>query len=102
MASIQAGTYSAKEILDAANFDFYKEAAADYLNGGADYRRVQIGGLGFDSLDDCIVIPVTADTVTITLDAAPHTQLTVDLTPAQREERAYSFETAADADDPDQ
>jgi hypothetical protein len=100
MADISAGTHSVQEILDAAGFDFNQNAAADYLNGRPDFRRVQIGGLAFDSLDDTIHIPVTADDVLITLDGKDHTVLDVTLDEDQRKERAYSFETAADADGP--
>lgn len=101
MASIQAGTYTIQEVLDAAGFDFATEAAAEYLKGEPDYRRVKVGGIGFDHLDERLTIPVTADSVVVTLDDVPHTTLDVALTDDQKTERAYSFETAADASDPD-
>lgn len=100
MASINAGTHTVRDIFRAAKFNFEENAAADYLGGAPDYRRVQIGGLGFDDLDDRIVVPVTADDLDITVDGESHTTLSVDLSEDQKKERAYSFETAADANDP--
>lgn len=99
MASIKAGYYSVGDVFKAVGFDFGGSAAADYLDGQPDFRRVQVGGLAFDSLDDKITIPVTADVVEITLDGEVVESLDVDLDAAQKKERAYSFSTAADAED---
>lgn len=98
MADIKAGSYSVAELLRAADFDLSR-AGADYLNGNPDLRRVTVGGLGFDSLEDRLSVPVTADAVDITLDGEVVESLSVKLSDAQKAERAYSFETAADADD---
>lgn len=100
MASIKAGTYTVGELLQAAKFDFENKAAADYLNGQPDFRRVQIGGLGFDSLDSVVVVPATADEVLITLDGKKEVVVDVTLDDAQQEERKLAFEIAADADGP--
>jgi hypothetical protein len=100
MANIQAGTYTVQQILEVAGLDFNREAAADYLNGQPDYRRVRVGGLGFDSLEECIVVPVTTDELVVALDGKTHTTLKVTLSSEQQEERDYSFRTAADTDGP--
>ena len=99
MASIRAGRYTVREILRQADFDFAAKAAVDYLNGGADFRRVKIGGLGFDDLDTEMVIPVTADQLEIRLDGAVDVSLDVRLDAEQEAERARSFESAAEASD---
>jgi len=98
--TIQAGTYTVRELLDRAEFDFEKKAAADYNDGNPDFRRVKIGGLGFDDLDDTVVVPVTADELEITLDGKAETKLTVELDDEQKGLRAYSLLTAAEADSP--
>ena len=100
MASIKAGSQSIRDILAAANFDFEKEAAADYNDGAPDARRVRVGGLPFDSLDKQVSVPVTADEVEITLDGKKVASLSVELDEKQKEERRYSFDTAADASEP--
>lgn len=100
MSSIQAGFHTVREILAAANFDFEAKAAADHLDGGADYRRVQVGGLGFDDLDYVINIPTTADDILITVDGKADTVLDVTLNEKQQEERRLSFESAADTNGP--
>jgi hypothetical protein len=100
MASIKAGTYTVDELLSAANFDLSEKAAVDYNPEGVDYRRVKIGGLSFDSTDDVIRVPVTADTVDITVDGSVDTTLKVELDDDQKEERRNSFEVAADASAP--
>lgn len=99
MADIKAGGHTVGDILRAAEFDLDDRAGADYLGGKADLRRVTVGGLGFDSVEDKLVIPVTADKVEITLDGEVVSTLSVKLSADQKKERAYSFETAADADD---
>lgn len=96
--NIKPGTYTIDEILRKGDFDFRKEAAADYLNGEPDYRRVKVGGVGFDDLDEKLVVPPTADNVTITLDDDEHTVLGLDLSDEEHQKaREYSFETAAEA-----
>lgn len=99
MASIQAGLYTVQEILDRAEFNFAEKAAADYLDGAPDYRRVKVGGLSFDNLERQINIPVTADELVITLDGKKAVALSVDLDDEQKKERASSFEVAAEASD---
>lgn len=99
MATIQAGLYSVQEILDRAGFNFAEKAAADYLDGAPDYRRVKVGGLSFDNLERQINVPVTADELVITLDGKKAVALDVELDDEQKKLRAYSFETAAEADD---
>lgn len=98
MAKIRAGAYTIGEILRTADFDLSR-AGADYLDGQPDLRRVTVGGLGFDSLEESLAVPVTADAVDITLDGEVVESLEVTLDDAQKAERTYSFETAADADD---
>lgn len=99
MASIKAGSYTVGDVFKSVKFDFEGQAGAEYLEGRPDYRRVQVGGLAFDSLEDKITIPVTADSVEITLDGEVVETLDVDLDATQLKERAYSFSTAADAED---
>jgi hypothetical protein len=99
MASIKAGTYTLEEIFRKANFDFADKAAADYNDGNPDYRRVKVGGLGFDSLDEKIVVPVTANELVISLDGESAEVLSVELDEDQRAARSASFEAAADAED---
>jgi hypothetical protein len=100
MASIPAGRHTFGDLFRSAGFDFEAKAAADYNNGAPDYRRVKVGGIGFDSLDDVIVVPYTVDTVAITLDGEDDTVLDVTLSEEDKEFRRRSFESAADANDP--
>jgi hypothetical protein len=100
MAKVQAGLHSVRELLDAAGFDFEKEAAADYNDGAPDFRRVKVGGLSFDDLEKSVNVPPTADSVEITLDGKKVASLDVELDERQKEERRLSFESAAEADDP--
>lgn len=99
MADIKAGSCTFGEILRAAGFEL-SDAGAEYLDGQPDLRRVTVGGLGFDSLEDVVTVPVTADKVDVTLDGEVVKSLSVKLSSEQKKERAYSFATAADADDP--
>ncbi len=99
MASIQAGSRTIQEILDAAKFDFAAKAAADYNDGQPDFRRVKVGGLGFDSLDKQVTVPPTADVVEITLDGKKEASLDVTLDETQEKERKESFKSA-DMPDP--
>jgi hypothetical protein len=99
MASIKAGLYSVDELLKTANFDFEKESAAEYNGGAPDFRRVKVGGLSFDSLDRQVNVPVTADTVTVTLDGKKVAELSVELDDEQKAERKLSLETAANAEE---
>lgn len=96
MAKIKAGTYQVREVLRIAKFDFEKEAAAEYLSGAPDHRRVQIGGLSFDSVDEVVVIPETADSVSISLDGEEAISLSVSLDAEQKKIRDLSFEIAAE------
>lgn len=57
---MKAGIYTVQQIMQALDFDF---AQAE-----GDYRRVKIGGLGFDYLDKTINIPESAESIDITLD----------------------------------
>lgn len=100
MGNIQPGFYKVSEILDAAGFDFRAKAGVDYNSDGVDYRRVQIGGVPFGNLDELIRIPTTTDEVVITVDGKTDTVLDVSLTEAHKEERAASFEAAADTNGP--
>lgn len=97
--SLKAGTYTAGDLMREAGFDFEKEAAADYLQGKPDFRRVRVGGLAFDSLEETVVVPYTANEVVVTLDGKEAAKLAVELDDEQKELRARSFESAADADD---
>lgn len=67
---IAPGTYTFGQLLDQFGFDVEKEAAVEYESSGAgvDYRRVKVGGLGFDDLNDTLVVPESAGTLTLTLD----------------------------------
>lgn len=99
MASIQAGIYTVSEFFDAVGFNFAEKSAADYLDGQPDYRRVKIGGIGFDDLEKVFEIPYTTNSLDITVDGKVDETVTVTLTDEQREWRARSFESAADAND---
>jgi hypothetical protein len=68
--SISPGLYTIQRIFSLASFDFLKEAASPVLNGAPDYRRVKVGGVGFDSLEDRILVPQSAITLDITVDGA--------------------------------
>lgn len=98
MAKIQPGMYSVRELLAKANFDFEGQAAADYLDGAPDYRRVKVGGLGFDDLEKQIRVQPTADAVEISLDGKAVESLEVELNDEQQEVRRASFERAADVE----
>lgn len=100
MADIQAGTYTVQEVLDKAGFDFKEKAAADYLNGEPDHRRVRVGGLSFDDPNETVTVPTTADELVVTLDGKEHATLKVTLDDDQKEERRRSFDSAADASEP--
>lgn len=97
--AIAPGSYTTGDLLKKASFDV-NQAAADYLDGKPDFRRVTVGGLGFDSLDDRITVPATANTVEVTLDGTIVQTLEVVLKAEKdKAERAYAFEVAADAND---
>lgn len=97
---IKAGFHTVDEILARANFDLAEKAQVDYNPEGVDRRRIKIGGLGFDSGEDVINVPVTADILEITVDGQVDTTLEVELTAEQKKLRVYSFETAAEANEP--
>lgn len=100
MASVKPGIYKVSELLEKADFDFEKEAAADYNNGAPDFRRVQVGGLPFDDLNQTVRVPVTANAVSISLDGEEKASLEVDLSDEEDQKaRAYSFDTALEAED---
>lgn len=100
MASVKPGLYKVSELLEAADFDIKKEAAADYLNGEVDHRKVQVGGLPFDSVDKVIEVPATANEIVITLDGAEAAKLEVDLSDEEHQKaREYAFETSGDLED---
>lgn len=95
MASVRAGMHKVSDLLAAADFDFASEAAAEYLDGQPDHRRVKVGGLSFDSVDQEVRVPVTANEVEIELDGAVVATLDVELDEEQQEARRESFETSA-------
>lgn len=98
---VTPGIYTIKQLLDIAGFDI-QNAGADYNDGNPDHRRVTVGGLGFDGLEDKLAVPATADHVEITLDGVVVGKLPVELkTDAHKAERSYAFEVAADVDNPD-
>lgn len=100
MAKVKPGLYKVSELLEAADFDIQKEAAADYLNGEVDHRKVKVGGLPFDSVDKIVEVPVTANEVVITLDGEEAAKLEVDLSDEEHQEaRRYAFETSGDLED---
>lgn len=66
---IQPGLYTVQEILTHAGFDFARAEG--------DYRRVRVGGLGFDDLTQKIAIPPSAEEVNITLDGQGVAKVTV-------------------------
>jgi hypothetical protein len=79
MAEVNAGQiYTVQELLDLAEYDAKAEAAVDYNESGYDLRRVQVGGLPFNDLDEKIRIPEEgADDLEITLDGESVATLTV-------------------------
>ncbi len=56
---MRAGIYTVQDIMNELGFS---------MDGITDYRRVKVGGLGFDYLDKQINIPGSAATIVITLD----------------------------------
>jgi hypothetical protein len=96
MFKIEPGVYKVSEILARAKFDFNKQAAADYNDGKPDYRRVQIGGVGFSDLEETVRIPVTADQVEVTLDGKVVSTLAVDLKDEHHREREVVLEAAVE------
>jgi hypothetical protein len=100
MAKVKPGLYKVSELLDKAGFDLKKEAAADYLNGEVDHRRVQVGGLPFDDVEKVIEVPVTANEVVVSLDGKEVAKLEVDLSDEEHQKaREYAFETSGDLED---
>lgn len=67
---INPGTYTVGELLNSFDFDINEQASVNYESSGpgVDYRRVKLGGLGFDSLEDTIVVPEGAEKLELTLD----------------------------------
>jgi len=76
--NISPGNYSIRELLDAAGFDFMNEAAVDYNADGWDRRRIRVGGLSFDDLDERIIVPESADSVSISVDGEESANLSIE------------------------
>lgn len=55
------------EVFEAADYDWQSEASVDY-GDGVDRRRVKVGGLGFDDVNDSFRLPSNTTSVDITLD----------------------------------
>ncbi len=100
MAKIRPGQYTVREVFEAADFDHAEKLAADYNDGGPDFRKVKVGGLDVHSLDDLVSVPVTADTLDISLDGSVDSSLDVELSADDEKARAASFEDASGVDDP--
>lgn len=68
--TVSPGLYTYRELFDRFGFDVEKEAAVNYESSGpgVDYRRVNVGGLSFDDLDQQIHIPEGAEKLEISLD----------------------------------
>jgi hypothetical protein len=66
MALASGQVYTVGEVLAEADFDLASEAAVDYNDTGYDVRRVKVGGLGFDSVEDSF--RVAGDKVEVSLD----------------------------------
>lgn len=99
MAKISPGIHSVRDLFAQSGFDFEGQAAADYNDGAPDFRRVKVGGLGFDDLDREVRVQPTADSVEITLDGQKVAELEVVLDEAQQEARRESFASSALAED---
>lgn len=56
---MQSGSYTVEQIMAELEFS---------MDGITDYRRVKVGGLGFDDLSKVIRVPESAETIEITLD----------------------------------
>jgi hypothetical protein len=67
--SLEPGTYTIQQLLDHFDFDVDRKAAVSYESSGdhVDYRRVKIGGLGFDSPEDKLMV-VSGSSLELTLD----------------------------------
>lgn len=68
MADISPGTYSVRELLDAAGLDYMDAASVEYNADGWDRRRIRVGGLSFDDLEERVVVPDSAASVSISVD----------------------------------
>lgn len=68
--TIAPGFYTFQQVFDTLGFDVNEKAAVEYESSGAgvDYRRVKVGGLGFDDPDQTIHVPESAKTLEVTLD----------------------------------
>lgn len=66
--SIRPGLYDVQTILTHCGL---------VVDDSYDRRRIKLGGLGFDSLDEQLRIPDTAETFVVTVDGQPHTTFTV-------------------------
>lgn len=65
--TISPGVYTVQEIFDLVGFTFDFD----------DYRRVKVGGLGFDDLDRSLRIPEGASVVEIQVDGETTKSITV-------------------------
>lgn len=52
---VRPGVYTVGELLSAAGVDFKEVAKVDY-GSGVDYRKVKVGGLTFDDVNNVIVV----------------------------------------------
>jgi len=68
MAALEPGKYTVKELLDRAGVVPHEVAAVDYNADGWDRRKIRVGGLPFDDLDDVVEIPEGATDLEITVD----------------------------------
>lgn len=77
---LSPGEYTFREVLEKADFDIEKEALTEYESSGqhVDHRRVQVGGLSFDDLDDRFRVPESADNLSITLDGKEVSKFSVE------------------------
>lgn len=77
-ASIRPGVYTYGELLKAAGVDFEKAAAADYNAGGIDFRKVSVGGLTFDSLDNVVRVQAGSEKVDVRVEGKLEGSVAVD------------------------
>ena len=67
--TLKPGTYTLEELLKLFEFNIHEEAKIEHESGShTDFRRVQVGRLTFDSLEDTFVVPEGAEEVELALD----------------------------------
>lgn len=66
--TLQPGIHTFGDILTKAGIE---------IDDSYDRRRIKVGGLGFDSVEETLRVPETADTLIVELDGADHTTFTV-------------------------